>query len=369
MSSILPHIETPDYAAISDAFAQELQSASVGRPSSLSFITHQLPKKPLLTKGIVQGIVIGGTNYLLSTEKLLADGSRTVIERKTGILPTFATKDILVQFFKDHMDQRADAIGINFAFPIRPVLSPTGALDAELIAGTKEHTFIGLNEPIGQLAASIFHQYHNKRIPVSIANDTICLTVASRERLSGSIIVGTGFNMALRHTLLGTDVIVNLEAGNFNKFVSFETLDKIDKHSQKPKEMLFEKCVSGKYLFQHFNLLMEVFGLIIPPLQTSLELSALANGDENQPETQLSRQIITRSARLVTSAIIGVYNFLGQPKSMQLIGDGNLLWTGWHYQETIKKQFEDFGISKNVIEINHITDSNINGAIGLLTRS
>lgn len=363
------NIEIPDYEAIKVAFADELKLASEGKPSSLSFIKHQLPEKPLVTTGIVQGIVIGGTNYVVSTEKVKEDGSRDIIERKTGILPTFSTKPVLIDFLKELLDHRADAIGINFAFPLSPTIGPFNALDGQLINGVKEHNFTGLDEPIGQLAAGIFTEKYQKHIPVSVANDTVCLALAATEKMSGSLIVGTGCNIALRHTIKGHEVLVNLEAGNFDKFTSFSTLEKIDAQSEKPKEYLFEKCVSGKYLFEHFNHSVDEFGLLTPPIHNSLEMSAIANGLAEEPETQLSRQIITRSARMVASAIAGVYNFLGEPKTMHIIGEGNLLWNGWNYKSSFEKQLQDFGIAENTFSLKHITDSNINGAIGLVTSS
>ena len=369
MSSATVHIETPDYEAIKDAFAEELRAASEGNESSFSFIKHHLPEKPILAEGIVQGIVIGGTNYILSTEEIQANGSRRILTRHTGILPIFTTKQILCDFFKNNLDQRADAIGINFGFPLRPTLGTSGTLDAELISGTKEHLFAGLHEPIGQLVASLFKERYHKNVPVSIANDTICLILAEKGKHDGSVIVGTGFNMALRHTIANGDVLVNLEAGNFNKFTTFNTLKQIDDQSEKPNEMLFEKSISGKYIFEHFNLLLEEFGLTTPPVRTGLELTAIAEMHTDESIMGLSRQIIARSARLVASAVAGVYIFLGQPKFLQLIGDGSLLWNGWNYQTTIKNQLVEFGIPENAITIEHITDSSINGAIGLITNS
>lgn len=362
-------LETPDYTALKNAFASELTLASQEQSSSLHFIKHHLPEKPLLTKGLVQGIVIGGTNYINSVERITNDGSREIIERKTGILPTFSTKQVLMDFLNQQMDGRAEGLGINFAFPLKPTIGPFGALDATFIYGTKEHNFQGLTEPIGQLAASIFDQKFHRRISVSVANDSVCLILAAKEKMDCGIIVGTGLGMSLRQRINGQDAIVNVEPGNFNKFTPFATLEKIDAQSERPTEYLFEKSLSGKYLYEHFNMVIAEFGLSIPPVRTSHELSAISESHTDKDIMDLSRNIITRSATMTTCALAGVYQFLGQPKQMRIIGDGSLFWNGWEYQTTIKNQLQKFGLNENAIMIKRVPDCSINGAIGLVTNT
>lgn len=111
-------IHTPNYQQIKQDFLKELKCASDGKPSSISFLKHHLPKEPLLRTGIVQGIVIGGTNFIVSTEEIAPDGSRKMLRKTTGVLPILDSKETVVAFFNAHLDPQADAIGINFGFPL-----------------------------------------------------------------------------------------------------------------------------------------------------------------------------------------------------------------------------------------------------------
>src|SRR5258708_1136228 len=144
-------IHTPDYQHLKQNFLEELTLPSEGNSSTISFIKHQLPDKPLLKPGIVQGIVIGGTNYIVSTEEIKQNSTREILRHDTGILPILDTKKTFVDFLIAHLDAQADAIGINFGFPLNTHTGSEGEIDGKLLRGTKEHAFAGLKEPIGEL--------------------------------------------------------------------------------------------------------------------------------------------------------------------------------------------------------------------------
>lgn len=356
-------IHTPDYQQIKQNFYQELHLASIEKLSSLSFIKHHLAAKPVVTEGMIQGIVIGGTNYLLATEILNKNGTKKIMLRKSGKLPDLKSRKVLADFFKKHINRKASAIGINFGFPLKPVPGSYGELDGILLYGTKEHTFSGLQEPIGKLVKSLT----NNTVKVSVANDTVCLSLSGDGSENGSFVAGTGFNICLAIRNKTTKTLVNLEGGNFNKFIPSSILHKIDADSEKPGEQLFEKAISGKYLALYFNEKIKERNLSVPPLSTSQELSELSH--ENNPgiARDLARAIISRSAFLVGAALAGVYEFYNHPQKMTLIGEGSLLWNGWHYHENIQKQLVNLGIPQTAVTIIHIKDSSITGAFGLLT--
>lgn len=367
-------IQTPDYQKIKLNFLSEIVLASEGKPSSISFIKHSLPKKPLITQGIIQGIVIGGTNYILQTEELKSNGTRNVIDRKTGILPTFDSKLRFMNFLNTHLDKRADAIGINFGFPLQLAIGSYGEIDGKLFRATKEHTFTGIKHPVGELVKTIFRK-NNLKIPfVSVANDTICLALAGDGFEKGSLVAGTGFNMSLLKIEKNKKVYINLESGNFNKFILSPILQKIDAESESPGEQLIEKAISGKYLALYFNEKVRELGLPISPIKTSQDISELSHSNHTNVDGDLARAIITRSAYLVAAAIAGMYEFsipsqsISHGSSFELIGEGSLLWDGWHYYENIINELSKLGISHKAITIKHIKDSSINGAIGLITK-
>lgn len=360
-------INTPNYQQIKQNFFEELVRASQHKPSSIFFLKHHLPEKPLMTKGIVQGIVIGGTNYILSTEEIKSDGYRKIVKRETGVLPTFATKRTFINFLSKHLDSQAEAIGINFGFPLEANTGLDGELDGVLLGGTKEHVFKGLlHIPLGQLIKELFQNKYKQRTIVSIANDTVCLTLAGKGNEQGAFIAGTGFNMGLIIEENNKKIIVNLECGNFDKFTLSPTLEQIDKQSENPGGQLLEKAISGKYLAHYFNEKIKQTNLPVSPISTSQELSELSHTNHTDVPGDLARAIITRSAFLAGAVIAGVYEFSGKPKKFSLIGEGSLLWDGWQYHENIQKQLIRLGIPEGTVTIKHIKESSIKGAIGLL---
>ena len=357
-----------DYQKVKTAFHKELRLASAGKPSSVSFIKHSLPEKPLITKGIFQGVVIGGTNYVDSTRRILKSGKRRTITLKYGTLPIFKDRQTFVDFLSRHLNPKADAVGINFGFPLKPLKGPFGEIDGKLLRGTKEHTFHGITSKVGDVVREIYKTQYQKIIPVTVANDSVCLTLSGDGTEQASVIIGTGCNMCLKITTGKKTSIVNLEAGNFNKFPLPSLLKKLDAKSVVPRSQLLEKAVSGQYLSMYFNEAAKQEGLEIPFLTSSKELSELAEKRSFKPETLLARDILTRSALLVAAIVAGTYEFLGKPEKYTLIAEGSVFWKGWQYQENIKHQFSLLGIPEGAIQFKHIRDSSIIGAIGLVTK-
>ena len=352
----------PEYPTIKTNFAQELIRASQGENSSLPFIPHILGQKPLIHAGIVQGIVIGGTNYIVSTEEIIPGGEKKILHRKTGLLPTFTEEETFLTFLTEHIDPRATGIGVNFGFPLTPTTGPHGELDGTLIKGTKEHSFNGI---VGQTIGGLLRQVIGKKIPITVANDTVCLTLAGTGDEDGSLVAGTGFNIGIKSSEKGKTVIVNIEAGNFNKFDHSEILQTIDEISQGPGSQLFEKIISGKYLAEYFAIRAKKLGLSAQQITTSQELSALSQRTKSDNATLLARALLERSACLVAAAVAGVYEFR-EKKILTLITEGSLFWKGWHYRENVEKELSILGIPEHAIVFRHIQDSSIKGAIGLL---
>jgi hexokinase len=359
-------IQTTDYQQIKQNFLKELVLASEGNPSSISFIKNYLPKKSLIAQGIIQGIVIGGTNYILSTEEIKHDGTRKILDRKTGVLPIIKDDQTFFSFLDEHLDYRSQAVGINFGFPLETKVGSHGQLDGKLLYADKEHAMKGLiGKTIGKEVEMLFQKKFDRAIPVTVANDTICLTLSGDGTEQGSMIAGTGFNTGIR---LSEDerVVVNLEAGHFNKFDQSAVLKKIDAESENPGVHVFEKTVSGKYLALYFNEKITELHLPISPITTSQELSELSHANHTDIAGDLARAIIECSAFLVAAAIAGLYEFSGNPLSFTIIGEGSLLWNGWHYHENIQKELTKLSVPSGAVKIKHIKDSSINGTIGLI---
>lgn len=358
-----------DYAKVKTAFIKELTLAAEEKPSSLSYIPYSLPKSPLVTSGIVQGIVIGGTNYVVSTRRILKSGKQKILSHHWGKLPVFNDLKTLVAFFKLHLDRKADAVGVNFGFPLIPVKGDFGEIDGALIKGTKEHAFIGVTTPIGQIVREIYQITYNKDIPVSAANDSVCLTLSGDGSEHGSLIIGTGTNMCLKLSDKKKTAIVSLESGNFDKFPVTSVLKKLDAKLQQPGDYYLEKTIAGRYMALYFNEKAKQLDLTIEPLKTSNQVSELAEAENKKPETLLARAIMERSAFFTASILAGAYEYSGSPDKFVIIGEGSVLWKGWNYRKNIKYQLEALGIPEGIIKIKQQEDSSIKGALGLLTKS
>ena len=357
-----------DYQQVKDNFLLDLTAALNNKKSSLSYIKNYLSPKPLVQKGIVQAIVIGGTNYISALVRVLPNGKSKAITIKKGKLPVFKSGETFVSFINTILFEQAEAIGLNFAFPLNPLIGPNNELDGILLYGTKEHAFKGLiGQSIGSAVRKVYFEKYQKQILVTVANDSICLTLAGNGTEDGGMILGTGFNMSLKSIDNGKSFVANLEAGNFNDFKSSSVLEIIDKRSEHPGRKMFEKTISGKYLVTYFNEESKSLKLNFTPLNTTEDLSRLAETDTNS-QGELARSILERSAFFIAAALAGVYEFRKRPARLELVTEGSLFWKGYKYKENVEKQLLKLGVPKNTIKFKFVEDSSLKGAIGLLNQ-
>jgi hexokinase len=361
-------LEFPDYLEVKDNFKKELHEASVGKKSSLSYIKNNLPDKPLVTEGLIQGIVMGGTNYIVSSEEI-SHGKTNILSRNTGILPTLTDSDVFFDFLANHIDRQADAIGLNLGFPLLPAEGSHGEIDGILAYGTKEHSLYGLTgKAVGNEIKQFCKKLLDRYIPVAVANDTVCLALSGNGSENGAVIAGTGFNIGIKqHDETDKVFLVNLEAGNFDKFKPTDILHEIDRLSSQPGQKLFEKTVAGKYLALYFNEKAKSLDLKIPPLTTSQELTELSTINGTGTANELAREILKRSASLTAAAFAGIYEFLNRPENLTFIGEGSMLWYGWNYSENLYSQLSALGVPEGAIIFKKIDDSGITGAVKLVT--
>ena len=362
-------VENLDYNHIKSAIVDEISKAANKQSSSLKYIKHTLPKEPLIQSGITQGLVIGGTNYIAKTVQIKDSVHIKAFDSKVGSLPIFATRNDLIDFLKLHLDSRAEAIGVNFGFTLKPTKSKEGYMDGFVRSqGTKGHTFIGVDETIGTIVRDTFKKQFGRDIPVVVANDVISIMLSGSKRCNASIIVGTGCNAGLRIATDFGDELINLEAGGLNTFPKPNSLKAIDLQSKNPGKKLWEKMMSGKYLVEHFNYLIQEHNIQTPALQTSLELSAAAHKSDNKIAQELARKLIERSARMTAALIAAMYTYVDCPENFDTFGDGSVFWNAWNFQQIVKNQLKMFEIPEKNIKIKRIEDIGITGALGLLTQ-
>ncbi len=353
-------LDTPDYQKIKTSFLNELTAASKGKDSSVSFIKNELPNKTT-EKNPFQAIVVGGSNFVSATP---TDGNLT--KRTQGSLPIFNTATDFEKFLLSVFEPDISALALNFAYPISPIINEDNLLDGRLINGTKEHAFKGLvGQNLGEFVKKTYFAKFEKEIPVSVANDTICLALSGSGQESGGMVLGSGFNISLRIINEHKTHIINLEAGNFDKFESDKILEEIDSKSENKGINRFEKMLSGNYLWLIYNFVVERYGLNIQNISNSKSMSQLAYDDKTK-SGDLAREILTRSASLVASTISAIYEFLNKSEELTLITEGSLFWNGWNYQENMEKKLKEIGVPKNKISFKKIPDSSIKGALGLM---
>ena len=338
--------------AVSEAFRAEIGRGLRHETSSLKLLPSYLGMPTGKEEGEYITLDFGGTNVRADRVRLLGDGRYEMAAR--------VAKPLLVPGKYNHLGGGETAAGL-FAFLAEIIDS--------LVAGDREtpyrlgHTFSFPSEQTSLGDARLMHwtkelsvsdvegEWVNRRLedaltkrgltnirPVAILNDTVAaLLAAGYER--GDIAVGsiyaTGFNICYLEDFGGEkpSMVLNLEAGGFDK-VETNGLDRaLDAASEQPGTQRFEKMVSGRYLGELFALAMgSVVGERLPAVSgkdiasvaegTDTELLARMTGEEFSDEqaaeaVAVARAIVRRSARLVAAAYVGVLRHrAGQGKSV-----------------------------------------------------
>lgn len=348
-----------NYRQITRNFRREIEAAVKGKASSLPFIIHHLSPRALVKESEkFQVLKIGGS--ILQNALVYKKGQEVIVESlEEEHLPIFSTGKAFLALVKSHLRKKVRVLAINFAYPLKPILE-NKRLDGILIKGTKEHAFSGLvGKPVGAEIEKFIKIKFNKQIMVSLANDTICLALSglgtsSPEGLAGGV-VGTGMNFAF---FLDDHTLVNLESANFNKFQPSAAGLLVDVKSIKPGEALFEKEVSGAYLFQHYNLRR---GKKLGIIESTHQLDKVARG-EVSGDKLLAKELLKQSARLISCQIAGMANYKKQ--DMVFVMEGSLFWVGYNYRKTVEETVKS--LTKHKVKFQKIKDCGIVGAAQLV---
>jgi hexokinase len=345
-------------------FEQELQLANTNHKTSLPFILNTIPSTPLVKNGeTFQVIAVGGSMYRNALVKKENTGDLTIEYEITDRLPIFTLREDFLSFVDGQIESNTTMLALNFAYPLEPVFEK-GKLDGKLIRGTKEHRFLGLvGQNVGEEIEKYILEKYKRHITVSVANDTVCLILSGLTKTKwdhlAAGIVGTGLNFAL---FLDKTTIVNLEAGSFNNFPQTDTGKIVDAASNMKGIGLFEKEVSGAYLYQHFNQLIKEKQVDHQPLKDTTELSYLA-AKEIPGVSEVAAEQLERSAAFVATQIAGIAKFKKQP--LTFIMQGSLFWKGYNYKEMVNKYVHELLPDFKINFIN-VDDSDVLGAAKLI---
>lgn len=357
--------EIEQLRAIQANFLSSLAATNKSSDNDLSHISHTISQEPLVKDGErFQAIVIGGTYYKSALYEKQGNAI-CLYESDEGSQPVFTDEETLLSFITKLINPSVTQLALNLAFPLTPQRR-NNQLDGTLIRGTKEHEMKGLvGKVVGKTLEAYVKAKLGRDIPVSVANDTICLILSGQTYLHDRLglaggIIGTGTNFAYFET---SSIAVNLEAANFSHFPMFPELKTVDASSINPNTALFEKATSGAYLYKLYNEHVQRLGESIPLLSGSEKIDALADSSSRDHSSQTARIILTNSAMLCACAMSAIATHM--KRDMVFVMEGSVFWKAWRYQDTVNRFTRLLAPQYNVSSI-RISESNIMGAAKLI---
>ncbi len=346
---------------ITQNFLQELNDAQSGKKTSLAFLRNYIPTPFVKNGETFQVLVVGGSicrNVLMKKE----EGKLTILSHTEKDQPVFHTVADFLGFIEREIDKTTTYVALNFAFPLQPTVRD-GKLDGILLYGTKEHTFDGLQgKKVGETVEQHMQKTTGKTIHICVANDTICLLLSGRVDHTwdelGCAIVGTGYNAAF---FLTEHEAVNLEGGGFDKLPKDVIEEEIDRTSLQPGMQVFEKQVSGAYLYKYFNLLLKEKGVSYPEITTTKALDDLAR--EDNEISVYAKEVLEKSAQLAACQIAGIAAY--QKSNLFFVIEGSLFWKGYLYKETVEETLKKISPDYQITFI-QVENSSVIGAAKLI---
>lgn len=316
------------------AFADEMERGLRGEASSLLMIPTYLSAEGRPENGeTALAVDIGGTNLrvaLLSAE----DGRMKLEYSDVSPVPGSRFKVTKDEFFQAIADKLAPVVGrsanIGVAFSHPAEILPNR--DGRLITFSKEIEVEGSDnmEICRELMKKLAENGCKEPKNCVLLNDTVAvllsgLNAASSGTASGNIglVLGTGMNMCytektseikkLTSAYANGTMIVNTEAGNFNK-LPFAASDRaLDAQTANPGDHRLEKATSGRYLGDLILLVLRDAareGLLSDGAFRALQaLPALGAPDTSAflsgaGDGALSAVCVMESDRAVTAAVI-----------------------------------------------------------------
>jgi len=337
----------------------EFTDAAAGKKTSLAFARHEISSTGNAEKTTARIIVIGGSNCVS------ADGVKTprgveLSDIHEESLPVFDNSGTFLPYITAHIPENADLIGLNFAYPMEPVIRD-GRLDGRLIKATKEHTFSGVvGHEVGRLLEEHLLATRGQKVEITTANDTVCLILSGLEKyhptgLAGGVI-GTGFNFGF---FLDNTTLVNLESGNFSSFQVTDSCAAIDEGLEDRGKQLWEKEISGAYLYRHFNFYNDKLKLGLKTIASTVELDSLADHNSG-PAGDLARELLKRSATFAAVQIAAIFDYL-ETDHLNILIEGSLFWKGWKYRKHVSEALASLGVMYQQFSIDHIDQSSVLG--------
>lgn len=273
-----------DLKKITSNFHDEMKRGLSGQESSLKMLPAFVNRATGLEKGHYLALDLGGTNFRVLMVELDGKGNVEVkhvgkfvipnaVMRGTGTqLFNFIAQSIQKFLVKNKIDlTEKGKLGFTFSFPIKQKNIVSGVL----INWTKGFTasgVVGVN--VVKLLGDALKRYGIYHIKIAaLANDTVGTLAAgsyNHTYCDVGIIFGTGTNACyvertraikkLKKTAkTPSQMIVNIEWGNFNKLPLNEYDVRLDKATINPNRQIMEKMISGMYLGELARLVLAEF--------------------------------------------------------------------------------------------------------------
>jgi len=381
--------ESIDPLALSDAFKAEMLKGLESFGTTLPMIPTYLSNDGNVPKNRAVAVIdAGGTNFRCGLLTFTEDGCK-LDNVKKSLMPGIkqpATWDEFISFVADNIEPimpYTDKIGFCFSYSA----DITPEIDGKVIRIDKEVVIKGCEgQLVGEsLCAELAKRgYPGKRCV--IINDTAAVliggsAVIDKNKYSDFIgqVSGTGTNTCcivpggMVGKIGGCDgnILINIEAGLFDKF-ELGTFDKeLDKASTNCGIKYFEKVTAGVYLGELVRLMLRNAaqnGIVSPYTAENIlnlgkidsaVIDAWAAG-ENLEEfcdndidrvfiSNLSLAMFERSARFMTCNLLGIMKTIAAPgneKPICVLAEGSLVQKGRFYRGMLRGFLKEYALLK-----------------------
>lgn len=346
----------------SKQFTGALEDVLAGKESSLSAVPSYLGLPAGKEEGTYLALDFGGTNVRVSKIRLLGNHCFLIdkqiskplrVPGQYDYMAAGTTGEELFDFIAKLVGQvaggnRPYALGHTFSFAV----TQDDVHDARLVEWSKEMAVQGVegeyvNALLGQALAR--QGLGNIRL-VALLNDTTAALLASAYQHTPAnigIICGTGFNICYYEP--SRQMILILEAGNYDGASRSKWDEVVDQQSQKPGYHQLEKLISGAYLSEIYRqTVMTYYKTDDVPHFTTRDMNRIV-GTENikegrlimsclwnrivapedvRPLRNIGAAIFVRSAQICGAAVYAVLHHLypdGKVPAQTIAVEGSVL--------------------------------------------
>lgn len=256
-------ISTRDMRRIAKEFRAEMRAGLAGKKSSLKMLPAYIGAPTGDERGRCVALDLGGTNFRIALVDLKGGGRLGSKKTRAYAIPKKHVTGSGTSFFdyiarclkcfmeEEGISQEDIRLGFTFSFP----LQQTGIASGVLVKWTKAFRVSGVEgrDVVKMLQGALARQRMGVIKVSAIINDTIGAFAALRyrdARCDVGVIIGTGTNGCYFAQDAHGGRLINIEWGNYDKLPTTIYDKAVDRASNNRGEQTLEKMVSGMYLGQ-----------------------------------------------------------------------------------------------------------------------